>query len=72
MFSACCLEELVSNEVLDLISNSRINLQVIDDAIKEKQTIKKDYDKIIEILKLNIYNKREELKSFSRQLVKKL
>ncbi|WP_032075291.1 recombinase family protein [Clostridium drakei] len=64
------LDELVSNEILDLIDDAKINLQVIDDAIKEKQDHKKDYDKQIEFLKRNIYNKREELKSYLRQQAK--
>ena len=62
------INEIVFTELNRLLNSSYLKINEIDESIDSRLNKKKDYHKQIELVKIRIHKKEEELKGYSKQL----
>ena len=66
------LSELIFNEIDSLINNAYINLDHVDQTIEERRKIQKNYERTIDKVQTQIFQRKDEIKNYARQLAKGL
>ena len=64
------LDEIIVGEISKLLEKAETELENIDNRIEEIKSYKKDYEKTLEGLSVDIANLREEIKQYSKQMAK--